>query len=165
MAYNNLIVNCKFGLRVVKTPPADTTKLSYGYNFYYADSTSVANEIYPTTYITYPQVTDIPSAPTFLPAGYTLGSVYNGASIIGLNNPKFTNYPLPAPGNYRLRDIATLGSYKFTLQTGSPAIGKGFTGFTPFGVVAVDPVYGVTEYNQPGVDIGCYQYNGKGNQH
>lgn len=165
MAYNNLIVNCKFGLRVVKTPPADTTNLFYGYNYYYADSASVANEIYPTTYITNPQATDYPSAFSYLPSNYKLGMVYDGSSIVGKNNPLFTNYPLPVPGNYRLRDLSALGRYKFTLQAGSPALGKGYTGFKPLGVIAVDETYGVTSYDQPGADAGCYQFNGKGNQH
>jgi hypothetical protein len=48
MAYNNLIVNCKFGLRVVNSPIADTANLKYGYNFYYADSISVASQFIPS---------------------------------------------------------------------------------------------------------------------
>ncbi len=164
MAYNNLMVNCKYGLRVVSNPVADTTKLFYGYNYYYADSASVANEIYPTTYITRPPSTDFP-APSYLPAGYKLGSVYDGSSIVGKNNPMFLNYPLPVSGKFRLMDITTVSSFNFTLQSGSPAIGKGYTGFTPLKAVAEDAVYGATEITQPGSDIGAFQSNGRGNLH
>ena len=164
MAYNNLIVNCKYGLRVVSNPVADTTKLFYGYNYYYADSASVTNEIYPTTYITKPQITDFPS-PVYLPSNYKPGSVYDGSSINGKNNPLFTNYPLPVSAKLRLMDITAVGSFTFTLQTGSPAISRGYTGFTPLKAVVEDAVYGATEITQPGNDIGAFQSNGRGNQH
>ena len=77
----------------------------------------------------------------------------------------FFNYPLPVAGGYRLQDIAAIGNYKFTLQSGSPSIGKGYTGFAPLRKVPLDPVHGVTEYTLPGNDIGCFPFNGFGNQH
>ncbi|CAN5221182.1 hypothetical protein BH09BAC6_BH09BAC6_27160 [soil metagenome] len=170
MAYNNLMVNCKFGLRVVQNPIADTANLKYGYNFTYADSLSVANQIYPSksvsTAISKAPVTDIPLPSTFLPAGWNPGDVYvANASIIGANNPQFINGPVPLPAGAKLKDITTVGTYNFALKLTSPCIGKGFTGFAPRGDVPVNAKFGVTELTPPGKDIGAYQTNGTGNQH
>ena len=164
--YNNLAVNCKFGYRVVNTPVADTANLFYGFNYQYADSLVVANQFYPVGYITKPQSTDYPN-PSYLPANYTLGAVFDGTTVVQVGNPKFINYPLPVTGGIKLRDIAALGSFNFRLQSGSPCIGKGYTGINlqPLKKVAEDPIYGVSYYPQPGADLGAYQFNGTGNNH
>ncbi|MFX7090874.1 hypothetical protein ABTH94_22625, partial [Acinetobacter baumannii] len=44
--YNNVAVNCRVGYRVVINPVADTLHLTYGYNFQYADSLSIANQFF-----------------------------------------------------------------------------------------------------------------------
>ena len=170
MAYNNLIVNCKFGLRIVANPIADTANVRYGYNFYYADSVSVASQFIPSlsvsTCISQPQETDIPKPSTYLPTGWKVGDVYTApASVVGINNPQFTNGPVPLPAGLKLADIAVVGSYNFTLKPNSPCIGAGYTGFGPRADVPVDLKYGATEILGPGKDIGCYQTNGRGNQH
>jgi hypothetical protein len=170
MAYNNLIVNCKFGLRVVNNPIADTANLRYGYNWYYADSQSVASQFIPSlsvsTAISQPQETDIPKPSTYLPSGWTVGQVYTAPlSIVGINDPQFINGPVPLPAGLRLRDIAVLGSFNFSLKSTSPCIGKGFTGFSPRADVPVDLKYGATEITPPGKDIGAFQFNLSGNQH
>jgi hypothetical protein len=170
MAYNNLIVNCKFGLRVVQNPIADTSNLRYGFNYTYADSQSVANNIYPSmavsVCITQAIGTDIPAPSSFLPVGWKPGDIYTApGSLLGINDPRFINGPVPMPAGLMLRDVATVGNYNFRLKTGSPCIGKSFTGFAPRGDVPVDPVRGVTELTPPGRDLGAYQFNGSGNQH
>ena len=170
MAYNNLIVNCKFGLRVVGTPIADTANLKYGYNFYYADSISVASQFIPSlsvsTAISKPMETDIPKPSTYLPSGWTIGAVYTApASVVGANNPQFINAPVPLPAGLMLRDIAVVGNYNFALKPNSPCIGAGFTGFSPRADVIQDIRLGATEITPPGKDMGCYQSNGRGNQH
>jgi len=170
MAYNNLIVNCKFGLRVVQNPIADTANLSYGYNYTYADSPSVANNIYPSmavsVCISKAMSTDIPNPSTFLPAGWKPGDSYTApASLLGTNNPQFINGPVPMPAGLNLRDIATVGNYNFRLKITSPCIGIGYTGFTTRKDVPIDAKYGATEITPPGKDIGAFQSNGSGNQH
>ena len=170
MAYNNLMVNCKFGLRVVQNPIADTANLKYGYNFTYTDSASVANQIYPSlsvsSAITKAMPTDIPLPSSFLPAGWKPGDVYTANTVIlGANNPQFINGPVPLPAGAKLKDIATVGNYNFALKLTSPCVGKGFTGFSPRGDVPIDPKYGVTELTPPGRDIGAYQTDGSGNHH
>jgi hypothetical protein len=169
MAYNNLMVNCKFGLRIVNNPAADTANIRYGNNYEYVDSLVVANQIYPTNAglsggWTIPQATDIPDYHTFLPANYQPGDTYDGTPAIQKNNPLFYNFPLPVPNKIPLRGIQAVGNYDFRIQPGSPAIGKGYTGLTPLAVVPVDPKYGVTEITPPGNDIGAFQLNGTGNQ-
>jgi hypothetical protein len=174
MAYNNLIVNCKFGLRIVATPIADTANIRYGYNWYYADSQSVANQFIPSfsisTAISQPQETDVPKPSTYLPANFKVGdpilSLYTApASLLGANNPQFVNAPVPMPAGLKLADIAVVGNYNFALKPSSPCIGAGFTGFSPRADVPVDIKYGATEITPPGKDIGCYQSTGRGNQH
>ena len=170
MAYNNLIVNCKFGLRVVNNPIADTANLIYGYNFYYADSLSVASQFIPSlsvsTAISKPMETDIPKPSTYLPVGWTIGAVYTAnAAVVGANNPQFINAPVPLPAGLMLRDIAVVGTSNYALKPNSPCIGAGFIGFTPRADVIVDLRLGATEITPPGKDIGCYQSNGRGNQH
>src|ERR1019366_7645632 len=102
MAYNNLIVNCKFGLRIVQNPIADTANIRYGYNWYYADSISVASQFIPSllvsTCISQPQETDIPKPSTYLPSGWKVGDAYTApATTLGINNPQFINGPVPMP--------------------------------------------------------------------
>ena len=170
MAYNNLIVNCKFGLRVVGTPIADTANLQYGYNYYYADSVSVASQFIPSlsvsTCISKPQETDFPKPSTYLPAGWKIGDVYTApSSVVGINNPQFINAPVPLPSGLKLADIAVVGNYNFSLKPTSPCLNAGYTGFSARADVPVDLRYGATEITPPGKDIGCYQSNGRGNQH
>lgn len=164
MAYNGLLVNCRTGLRIVNSPLADTMNMSYGYNYNYGDSQAVYNWIYPPADLTYPQPTDIPA---FTPTGYVRGQVipvytYNG--VVGANKPQFVNFPLPATVN-KLIDVQAVGTFDFHLLPSSPCIGKGNTGFAPLAVVPVNPKFGATEITPPGADLGCYQSNGKGNQH
>jgi hypothetical protein len=170
MAYNNLIVNCKFGLRVVNNPIADTANIRYGYNYYYADSLSVASQFIPSltvsTAISKAIETDIPKPSTYLPAGWVIGQAYTAnTAVVGANNPQFINAPVPLPAGLLLRDIAVVGNYNFALKPNSPCIGAGFTGFSPRADVIQDLRLGATEITPPGKDIGCYQSNGRGNQH
>jgi hypothetical protein len=164
--YNNVAVNCKFGYRVVGSPIADTAHLRYGNNYMYGDSLSVVNQFYPVGYITIPQPTDIPN-PSYLPSNYyqNLGEVFDGTPVLQKNPPLFINFPLPVSGGIPLALYSAIGNYNFRLQSGSPLIGKGFTSFQPLIVVPLDPVFGLSEVTPPGADLGCYQLNGRGNQH
>jgi hypothetical protein len=170
MAYNNIIVNCRFGLRIVQNPIADTANIRYGYNYTYADSSSVANNIYPSydvsVCITRAMPTDFPSPSTFLPAGWKAGDTYIApASLLGANDPQFINGPVPMPHGLNLADISFVGGYNFRLKATSPCINKGYTDFVSRSDVPIDHKYGATESTPPGKDLGAFQINGAGNQH
>jgi hypothetical protein len=164
--FNNVAVNCRVGYRVVNNPVADTNHLIYGNNYQYADSLSIANQFFTFGPVcTRPQSTDLPSPSSYLPANYTYGASYDGTPVVQKLNPQFVNYPLPSP--FSPWSVSAIGSYNFRLQPSSPLIGKGYTGplLQALVVVPVNPVYGATEVTPPGADLGCYQTNGRGNQH
>ena len=95
-----------------------------------------------------------------------MGDVYTApASVLGINNPQFISAPVPLPAGLKLADISFVGSYNFALKSSSPCINAGFTGFTARADVPLDARYGASEITPPGKDIGCYQSNGRGNQH
>ena len=184
LVYNNLIVDCDFGVRIAGGPGgakvylADTTvnasdqiqQTAYGYNFYYADNAAMAGQFVPTNVaqpvVTHPQATDIPNMAAFLGPTYTFGLVYDGSSLVGKNNPMFANYPLPAAANFWVTQCS-VDNFNFHLQTGSPAVGKGTTTkFSPLTTgIPIDPNFGSSGITPPGKDIGCYQLDGTGNQH
>jgi hypothetical protein len=182
LVYNNLIVNCRFGVRIAggnnvtaKVYLADTTgphtgdpivQTAYGYNYFYGDDVTLTNQFLPTNIaqavVTHPQTTGVPDMATFLGASYTFGMQYDGTSLVGKNNPLFVNYPLPN-ANYQTQ--ASVDSYNFHLQATSPAVGKGYLAFTPITNVPVDANFGSSGITGPGKDLGCYQLDGTGNQH
>jgi hypothetical protein len=162
--YNNVAVNCRVGYRVVNNPVADTLNLTYGNNYQYADSLSIANQFFTFGPVcTRPQPTDLPLPSTYLPTNYTYGATYDGTPVVKVLNPLFVNFPLPEPVSPW--SVSAIGNANFRLQPGSPLIGKGNTTIVPLVVVPVDPVYGASEVTPPGADLGCYQTNGRGNQH
>ncbi|HXB44156.1 MAG TPA: hypothetical protein VNV85_08880 [Puia sp.] len=168
--YNNAFINCTVGYRVVDNPVADTANLTYSNNYQWADSLVIANQFFTFgTVCTKPQTTDLPNPSTYLPGGWNYinpsQNSYDGTPVVQKLNPSFVNYPLPVPGGMPLNAITAVGSYNFHLQPSSALIGKGNTNITPLVVVPIDPVYGATEVTPPGGDIGCYQINGRGNQH
>jgi hypothetical protein len=168
--FNNAFINCQVGYRVVNNPVADTAHLTYGNDYQWADSLVIADQFFTWGGVcTKPMPTDIPNPSLYLPAGFYYpdppANAYDGTPVVQYDNPLFVNYPLPVPGNLPLFSITAVGSYNFHLQPGSPLIGKGTTSVTPLTVVPIDPIYGATEVTPPGADLGCYQFNGTGNQH
>ncbi len=184
LVYNNLIVDCDFGVRIAGGPGgakvylADTLantsgyilQTAYGNNFYYADNAAMAGQFVPTSVaqpvVTHPQSSDIPNMAAFLGPNYTFGLVYDGSSLVGKNNPQFVNYSLPAASGFWITQ-ASVDGYNFHLQSSSPAVGKGKT--SGFGAITagipVDANFGSSGITAPGADMGCYQLNGAGNQH
>jgi hypothetical protein len=189
-AFNNLMVNCRTGVRIHGNPAADVVNMSYGYNYTYGDSARVMNNVYPvgasitsgTLSVTVPQSTDIPAYTALLSnanyqASYlyviTAGACnnivapYDGSSYVGVGNPKFINFTLPLTGV--LSSVSALSTYNFRLQSGSPALGKGTADaskIAPLNAIQVSNAnFKPSEVTLPGVDMGCYQSNGTGNQH
>jgi hypothetical protein len=183
LAYNNLIVDCNFGVRIAggnnvtaKVYLADTlshndgpiTQTAYGHNYYYVDNVAQANQIVPTNIaqavVTHPKATDIPNMVSVTGgAAYTFGLTYDGTSLVGKNNPMFVNYTLP---NLNFAKQASVDGFDFHLQAGSPAAGKAYQGFSGITTgIPVDAVFGSSGVTGPGKDIGCYQLDGSGNHH
>jgi hypothetical protein len=191
-AYNNIMVNCRTGIRYLESPAADTTNSAYGNNLYYGDSLNVTSQFMPSSHLAKYNTTDIP-----LPSSYytfpnqnhwfvvkglpqaTAGAAippanegYDGTALIGQNNPGFANYPLPAPvgsNNYgpALRSMTWQGTADFHLKNGSPAIGKGFTGFSPVTSAATSITNSdlAATVTPPNKDLGAFPTDGTGNQH
>jgi hypothetical protein len=197
-AYNNIVVNCKYGLRVLTSPKGAATQYSgnplppadyhshhimYGNNLYYVDAVTQANQIYPVesgTVVPTGANADIPSFPAL---GITISSTmilndtdptkdvvtpvvaYDGTAAVRAagTDPKFVSFPLPVSGSPG--DIAYATGFDFHLQSSSPALGKGYTGFTPLNVVPVSANFGATAVTPPNKDLGAYPSDGSGNQH
>ena len=193
-AFNNLMVNCRTGVRIHNNPAADVVNMSYGYNYTYGDSIRVMNNVYPvgasltsgTTSVTVPQSTDIPAYATLLAdTMYSsmhlyriVGGIcpnivkpYDATAYVKVGDPKFAGFTLPFTG--KLSDVSALGSFNFRLSSSSPALAKGTADAAKIAplnaVMSAGKITNVnfqpSEVTLPGVDMGCYQSNGKGNQH
>jgi len=172
-AWNNLLIDCRVGLRMNSGAAApDITNVQYGYTYYYVDVDSTAGQIYPATYLTMPMATDIPTPTSYLYSGFTTGDTTGAVAeslavsiMVSKYNPIFINYALP---NYLPYFIDYVGNYSFRLQSTSPAIGKGTTvlGANPNpATITIDPNFGSSAITPIGGDPGAYQYNATGNQH
>ena len=171
--YNNLIVNCRTGFRLVGNPIADTAHTYYDYQYYYAQNDSIHSQFYPIDGIQVPKPHDV-------------------APAVGQGDPKFVNYNVnlidfnsfnpywPQADNAQpqymdLVDADASHQWNFRLQSGSPCIGKGTT------TVPADAAAGGVQIPMPnnvtvggdfgadqqglGGDLGAYESNGSGNQH
>lgn len=164
--YNNIFVNCRTGLRILLNPSADIANTSYGNNLNYGDNLAIVNEFYPTTHGTEPQASDIPDYTTFLSANYQVGDVYDAPQLVGKNSPKFVNFPLPVADVANVTLYNFQGNYDFHLATGSPAIGKGNTAFSPVNATSsLTNEYLKATVTPPSSDLGAFPTNGSGNQH
>ncbi|WP_428329339.1 hypothetical protein [Mucilaginibacter sp.] len=159
--YNNMIINCDVGLRILTTADTANTKfnnqLFYGYNqaivntFYALDGENKGNvklqqksgDILSTT----PQANN----PMF--------------SFFDVNAYNYTTYPAPTTANKQTPLITMAGASSFHITSTSPAYGKGTTTASPpYNNVTTTGAYAPI-VTPPGVDLGAYQSNGSGNQH
>jgi hypothetical protein len=105
--YNNLLANDRFGVkRDPKNPEDNRSKISN--NLYYGATQDGVTGFQPSTEI-------------------AAGTNDIISKTIGDNDPKFVNYPLSTDSKNAVFNTA----WDFRVQTGSPAIGKGTTSFTP----------------------------------
>jgi hypothetical protein len=171
-AFNNLIVNCRVGFRVVYSPIADTTHLWYGNNFIYGDSVSVTSQFYPNPgNITKPgaYISPIPSETgyTYVPTGSGAYNSADAAALCEANNPKFVVFPLPETYGVPLIQVNNYeapNNFNFHLAAGSPCIGTGNASF-PAGYpinacssVSIPSIGFTPNESAPCSDIGCYPF-------
>jgi hypothetical protein len=153
--YNNIIVNCRFGLRI--TPDADTLNTTYGNQFYYANDSRLIGQFNSTDGVAKTQTGDIAStAPK-------------------ANNPFFAQYDVdqfdytslkpPMDISQMPLGIRTAQSADFSLLPGSPALKKANADlFQAMRSVPQGGLYGASTQD-PGIDMGAYQSDRSGNQH
>lgn len=153
-AHNNIIVNCKRGIRMVED--ADLANIDYDWNWYYGTHPEIVAEFIPSDGAS--TLEDQPN------------TVMGGP---GENNPMFVNYD---PDQFSMADydagldqpraMNTMENHDLRLANGSPAIGAGVTSFSP---VTVNYTYLVgnraPDVMQPNADMGAYPSNGGGNNY
>ncbi|MBO9204157.1 MULTISPECIES: right-handed parallel beta-helix repeat-containing protein [Niastella] len=153
--FNNMIINCRFGLRV--TSDADGAHITYNNQFYYANDQRMINQFNASDGVAKTMSGDIRS------------------TTPGTNNPQFAQYDVNQFDYTKLTfpmditampfTIITAGSYNFGLLPGSPALKKANADlFQPMKSVPQSGTYGATTL-APGVDMGAYQSDGSGNLH
>lgn len=134
--YNNLLVNNYYSLNITKD--ADYQHTTYNNNYFYVAVDSLRQFMYPNGGKGTPQSNDIINLTT-----------------TGANDPMFVGYSIPPDPSVRIIPA----NFDFHLQSGSKALGKGYTG------QALNLPAGVPG---PSSDIGAYVTDttgGKGNRH
>jgi hypothetical protein len=192
--YNNLIVNCRTGMRILGDPTlADTANIAYDYQYYYGSTDSVVSHFYPSDGIQVVKPHDVHGTagannPMFV--GYDVNqftaSTYNKFPMAfsdQLSIPAFNLMrAVDEKGNQRFTDVSSSFKSDFHLASGSPCIGTAYTGTvkTNSGTTIAVPQYqtlsgasvksGANPYGADytawglGKDFGAYQTNGTGMQ-
>ncbi|TVR76564.1 MAG: hypothetical protein EA412_13305 [Chitinophagaceae bacterium] len=168
--YNNVVVNCRYGMRVVND--ADYSKTFIGHTHYYGNGTFDDNEG--------------PLSDNFYPENGTIGGDFPQSHIVNdnLNNedPLFMNHDVDqfSQSDYRnVHENSAITPYElnlvwgqdFRLQSNSPLIGAGnASAFTPTAsLTEIGPKALSYPIPAPSADIGAYPTggfnNGIGNRH
>ncbi|MBC8082519.1 MAG: hypothetical protein H7Z21_04850 [Hymenobacter sp.] len=156
MVYNNLIANCRFGLRMRSDDAPDAANTLYDNQYYFANTADQAAQFNAAT---------AGSLTTSKPADV------RGAAQE--NNPRFQSFDLATAAGTTAAPSSTIQATNFLkatdnlrTQSGSPAAGKGRTGFQALNAVSAVNVPGIftPTSTAPGPDAGAYQANGTGNQ-
>lgn len=156
LIYNNLIVNCRFGLRLRADDQPDLSKTRYDNQYYYGS----------TSY----QVAEFNAATA---GSITANQPRDTRGAAGANDPRLVAADLAVPAGTTAAPTTTMQWTNFLKVSGglrlaptSPALGKGFTTFAPVDAVSGLVVGGlfVPTVTPPGSDAGAYQADGTGNQ-
>ena len=188
--YNNLIVNCRTGFRLVANPLADTADTYYDYQWYYGSIDSVVLHFCNDN----------------LDGGLQVIKPHDKAGVAKANNPMFVNYNVDQiPASHltfadpfpqipvmnvksctpsRFSDQSENFTSDFHLASGSPCIGTAYSGaiktnpwqtavYAPNTTIAV-PMNVCPQYSNTnpygaktqglGKDFGAYQTDATGNQ-
>lgn len=153
-AHNNIIVNCKRGIRMVED--ADLQNIDYDWNWYYGSHPQIVAEFIPSDGAS--TMEDQPNT--------VMGNA-------GENDPMFENYDVDAfsMADYdafesQPREMNTIESHNLRLMSGSPALGAGIDNFNP---ITVNFTYLTgargPDIMQPSTDMGAYPADGSGNKY
>lgn len=154
LIYNNLIVNCRFGLRLVSD--ADLANIAYNNQYYYGSSQNIVTQFLAADGLAAFQSNDIHSVTP--QQNNPLFYSYN------INQFDYAANPGPLVASQQPAYTVTVGNSNFRLQSNSPAVGKGKVNFSPLKAVTATGDY-AANITLPGKDIGAYQTDGTGNQH
>lgn len=153
--YNNMIINCRFGIRL--TSDADLANTTYNNQFFYANDQRLISQFYSSD---------------------GKGTIQN-ADVMGMtpkaNNPLFATYDVnqfdfttvtpPLDISKMPVGIINAQTYDLSLLPGSPATLKGNADiFKAQRTVPQGGNYGATTMD-PSQDMGAYPTNGNGNLH
>jgi hypothetical protein len=152
--YNNVIINCRFGVRI--TPDADVVNTTYNNQFFYGNSSSLVAQFYAVDGV----------------------GVRQNADVMGANakdnNPRFKIYDadqfdysavsFPLSAANMPKTIVTAAGYDFGFLTSSPGFHKGTTSFKAQRTVPQGGDPGASTQD-PNEDMGAYPSDGTGNQH
>lgn len=155
-AYNNVIANCRFGVRI--TSDADLKNVSCNNQLFYGESKAIVTQFYAAD-----------ASPTI---SFQSNDIYS--STPQDNNPLFYTYDLtkfdyaanpgPLVTSQQPAYLVTVAGYNFRLQSNSPAVGKGKVNFQPLAATTTTGNLAAI-VTLPGRDLGAYQTDGTGNQH
>lgn len=153
-AYNNLILNCRFGMRI--TSDADVQNVLYNNQLFYGQSKTIVAQFYSTDGVGKSQSADI----------YSTTPQQNDPLLYNYNLTQFdyTSNPGPLSASQQPAYLVTIGSSSFHLRLNSPAVGKGKVNFSPMKSVTTTGSL-AANVTSPGQDLGAYQTDGTGNQH
>lgn len=155
-AFNNIIVNCKRGIRVLED--ADLQNVSVDHNLYYATHQEMVDEFIPSD--------AVESTEQCLGNNNFIGGV-------GENSPMFVSYDPDqfSFGDYNAGEnqpssMNSNAGANLRLSGGSPALGAGTTNFAPVSVNWVHATGSLApSIMQPNNDLGAYPAAGGGNKH
>lgn len=156
--YNNLVVNCRFGLRVVRD--ADTANTKYDNNFYYGSTDLIVGQFNATAGVGKKAPNDVQGAAKENNPRFVLFDVDKTPDFAAA---PFDKFPTSFSDQFQLMN--TVGNSDFRLSSASPCIGKGKTDFEPFNNINITNEALKPTVTRPGRDAGAFQSDGSGNQH
>ncbi len=155
-AFNNIIVNCKRGIRVLED--ADLQNVNVDHNLYYATHQQMVDEFIPSD--------AVGSTEQCLGSNNIIGGVGENEPMFMNYNPDTFSYDDYEAGENQPNSMNSNSGANLRLMAGSPAIGAGTTSIQP---VNVNWVHAVGQYApsilQPNADLGAYPVGGGGNNH
>ncbi|TVR39754.1 MAG: hypothetical protein EA392_05550 [Cryomorphaceae bacterium] len=156
--YNNVIVNCRFGMRVVQG--TDYSNLHMGYNYYFGNGSyegiSFADEFYASSGV-------IPEEYPFPATDITTNEdpMFEGYIVTQFSD---ADYMLADQLSYNPLNMNAVNGQNLRLAAGSPLIGAGTTSFQPLNATTTTGIY-AANVTPPSADLGAYPLDGSGNKH
>lgn len=129
-SFNNLVVNCKYGFRVVGDQDTGETDVdmentTWGNTYYYGNNQAMINEFVPSNGVLNAfEDSDIHN--TDVAAGMPMFANYDSKANFSIENAD-TEFPTPVESIV----VDSFRKYDFSLKSGSPAVGAGSTSVSP----------------------------------